>query len=459
MQFKTIAYSDQSKIDGEAFKGLHRLFKKLYPLLHDTLSLELINKYSLLYTWQGKNPELDPIMLTSHLDVVPALETEDSRWRHDPFSGDIADGYIWGRGSLDVKNGVVGIMEAVTNLLKSGYQPERTIYLAFGHDEEISGINGAKVIAAKLEERGVHLACLLDEGGSIMQGFLDGIDAPVGMVGISEKGFISLKLSVKTKGGHSSMPPATTAIGRLALSVAALEANPFPAHLDIVQFLMSYLGKELSFTQRMAFANTWLFGGMLKRKLAQANTTNAMMRTTTAPTIFNAGDTDNVLPVDAEAVVNFRILPGDTLRDVYEKVVAVIDDEQVEVKPLKAETLESDYGWDPTPVADTEAEPFITLKNLIEAAFPGVLAAPYLVLGGTDARHYRNICQNAFRFSPVFLNKEELKSVHGVNERLSIENCGRMVAFYMAYIEKMDRLETAKVSDPRDEEETAPMRL
>lgn len=441
VQYKTIAYSDQNKIDGLAFEGLHRLLYTLYPQVHEQLKREVVNDYSLLFTWEGKKPELDPVMFIAHQDVVPADEGEDSGWMHPPFSGELADGFVWGRGTLDIKCGVIGIMEAVTALLKGGYQPERTIYLGFGHDEEVSGIFGAKAIAKLLESRGVRLAFLLDEGGSVIQGFLPGVNKPVALIGISEKGYLSLKLSSKVTGGHSSMPPERTAIGLLALSVAALEANPFPARLEVVQFLMSYLGKEVSFSQRMAFANPWLFGDMLKSRLSRSKTTNATIRTTTAPTIFHAGATDNVLPAEAEAVVNFRLLPGDTLRDVYERVVKIVDDEKVEVKPLKSEMLESDYGWNPTPIADTESPQFERLFDLVKGAFPEAQVAPYLVVGATDARHYAHICRNAFRFVPVVVSREDLGGMHGINERLSFDNSGRMVGFYMACMQEMGSLE------------------
>lgn len=436
VQYRTIANPDLSKIDPIPFEGLNRLLKKLYPLVHQRLKCEVINKYSLLFTWLGTDPDLDAVMLTAHLDVVPADEGEDSGWQHPPFSGEIADGSVWGRGTLDCKNSVIGILEAVEQLLKSGYTPQRTIYLGFGHDEEIGGMNGAKAIVETLQSRNVNLACLLDEGGSVTQGMLAGIDVPAGLIGISEKGAVSLQMTARTDGGHSSMPPANTSIGMLSLAIAALEADQFPAHLEVITFLMGYFSKHLPFIQRMALANTWLFGSMLKRKLSKLNTTNAMIRTTTAPTIFHSGHTSNVLPAKAEAVVNFRILPGDTLRSVYERVVNVVADERIEIKPYEGETLD-EAGWDPSPVADTDSAEFIKLTQLVEAVYPGAVAAPFLVSGATDARHYAPICQNAFRFSPMFIEKEDLKTVHGMNEHLSIENCSRMVVFYMAYIEGM----------------------
>lgn len=451
VQYKTVSYNDPEKFDGNAFTGLHRLFQTLYPQVHNQLEREIINDYSLLYTWEGQNPDLKPIMLISHLDVVPADTGGDSGWTYPPFSGEVAEGYVWGRGTLDIKNGVVGILEAVEYLLKQGFQPERTVYLGFGHDEEVGGAHGAVAIAERLESRGVEIGSLLDEGGNVMLGFLPGVEQPVGVVGISEKGYLSLRLTVEVQGGHSSMPEQETAIGILSRAIALLEADKIPSHLEVVEFLMGYLGSALPFYQRMLFANTWLFGGILKTQLEKSNVMNASIRTTTAPTIFNAGVKDNVLPSKAEAVVNFRILPGDDLRSVYEMVLERIGDERVKVKPFEGETLEGGSGWDPSPVADTESAYFLRTSHLIRAVFQGSLAAPYLVLGGTDARHYAPVTDNAFRFTPVEIDKAELKGVHGVNERLSIENCEKMVGFYIAYIQEMSSL-PAEVDAPREEE-------
>jgi carboxypeptidase PM20D1 len=383
---------------------------------------------------------------------VPADTGEDSGWRYPPFSGEIAEGYVWGRGTLDIKSGVVGVLEAVEYLLKQGFQPERTVYLGFGHDEEVGGANGAAAIAALLQSRGVQLGSLLDEGGNVMLGFLPGVEAPVGVVGISEKGYLSLRLTVEVEGGHSSMPEQETAVGILSRAVARLEADKMPSHLEVFEFLMSYLGSALPFFQRMLFANTWLFGWLLKRQLAKSNVMNASIRTTTAPTIFHAGVKDNVLPSRAEAVVNFRILPGDDLKSVYEMVMERIGDERVKVGPFEGETLEGESGWNPSPVADTESAYFVQTSRLIREVFTGSMTAPYLVLGGTDARHYAPVTMNAFRFTPIQIDKEDLKGVHGVNERLSFENCSKMVGFYIAYIQEVSSLPAEVDFAPVEEE-------
>jgi len=453
VQCKTVSYHEAEKVDTSTFLALHRLFQTLYPQVHAKLTRELVNDYSLLYTWEGKDPGLKPIMLTSHLDVVPADESPEGGWTHPPFTGEIADGYVWGRGTLDIKSGVIGVLEAVEYLLKQGFQPERTVYLGFGHDEEIGGEHGAKAIAELLDSRGVQLGSLLDEGGSVIDNYLPGIERQVAVIGISEKGYISLKLTVEMDGGHSSMPAEETAIGVLSRAVASLELNPMPPHLEVVEFLMSYLGSALPFGQRMLFANTWLFGGILKKKLSEANMLNATIRTTTAPTIFNAGVKDNVLPAKAEAVVNFRILPGDDLRSVYEMVLERINDERVKVTPYLGETLDGESGWDPSPVADTDSPYYLRLARLTKEAFPDALVAPYLVLGGTDARHYARVTRNALRFTPILMSKADVGTVHGVNERLSIDECSRMVGFYIAYIEEIANLSGELDVEPEPEPE------
>lgn len=440
VQYKTIASHDHEEIDSHAFLGLHRLLKTLYPQVHDKLNLETVNDYSLLYTWEGKNTDLKPIMLTSHLDVVPADEGEDGGWTYPAFSGELVDGYVWGRGTLDIKCGVIGLMEAVEFLLKDGFQPERTVYLGFGHDEEIGGARGAVAMAALLKDRGVELGSLMDEGGSLVEGFLPGVNQQIGLIGISEKGYLSLRLSVEIDGGHSSMPAQETSIGILSRAITRLESNPMPAHLEVVEFLMSYLGSALPFSQRMLYANTWLFSGVLKKRLAKSKLLNASIRTTTAPTIINAGVKDNVLPAKAEAVFNFRILPGNDLRTVYEMVLERINDERVKVLPFEGETLEGTSGWDPSPVADTDSAYYLRLAHLVKEAFPEALVSPYLVLGGTDARHYAPVTENALRFTPISYDQAAIQSVHGVNERLSYENCAKMVDFYIAYIQELGNL-------------------
>lgn len=453
IQMKTINDIDTDKVDPLPFQGLHNLISMLYPEVEEYLTREVIGDYSLLYTWQGNNPDLDPIALTAHMDVVPANEAPDSGWIYPPFSGTVADGYVWGRGAIDCKGVMIGILEAVNYLLKIGFQPERTIYLAFGDDEEVSGARGAAQIVNTLKERNVRLSFLLDEGGIVTQGSVPGIDKPVGLIGVAEKGHLSLVLRAQTAAGHASAPAQVTSIGALALAIATLENNPFPQDLEFVEFMMSFLASELSPLQKMALANRWLFGGFVKKRFAAAPLSNANTRTTIAPTIIKGGHTENVLPAIAEATINLRLMPGDTLIDVYKHVNELVGDEVVEVLPAHDESLYGDHSWDPTPVSEVDSPQFHILLDLIKATIPGALAAPYLMSGATDARHYMQISDHVFRFSPFVLSSEENKSVHGINERLSFENAARTVGFMIELIERMSNFPTDYYDELEDEED------
>jgi carboxypeptidase PM20D1 len=364
----------------------------------------------------------------AHLDVVPVETGTEDQWTHPPFSGEIADGFIWGRGSMDIKEGVVGILEAVELLLKEGFQPRRTVYLAFGHDEEIGGSEGARVIADELKRRISSLEYVLDEGGSITEGIVPGMESPVALVGIAEKGYVSLELSVESEGGHSSMPPPETAIGILSAALIALERHQMPASFSgVINRLFAHIGPEMNFVRKLVFANTWLFSPFIVHKLAQSPYTNAMIRTTTAPTIVQGGTKENILPKKATCVVNFRILPGDTVASVTDHVKTVIDDPRITIRPLK-------QSWNPSMVSDDAGECFQTLHKTINQIFPDVMVAPFLVTGATDSRHYVGISKNIFKFVPFMASREDLKRVHGTDERISIEDYEQCIRFYVQFI-------------------------
>jgi len=449
IQLRTFSDVDANKIDPMPFEAFRDLTRTLYPQLEQKLHREVINRHALLYTWRGSNEALDPVCFMAHQDVVPAVEGDEGGWKHPPFAGELEDGYVWGRGALDCKGSLICILEAVNNLVKQGYEPERTIYLAFGHDEENSGVFGAKQIARTLKERGVKLSFLLDEGGTITSGQIKGIAGPVAFIGISEKGHLTLKLKARVKGGHSSMPPATTAIGALSLAIAALESNPFPQNLEVAQFVISHLGNEVPFTQRMALANTWLFGGIARKQLAASPSTNAMTRTTAVPTVIRAGDAENVLPGEAEALLNCRIFPGETIQEVYERIRDLVADDVISVEPVYGDTIMDDHAWNPTAVSDVDSPQYNRLADLVLGAFPGTKVAPFMMSGATDSRYYNDICQNAFRFTPFYLSKEEVATVHGVDERVSYDNAGRAVGFYQLLIQQVSSLTVEQEADER----------
>ncbi len=257
---RTVPLDDKGTPDPEAFGQLHRMLAETYPLVHSKLKREVINGYSLLYTWQGSRPDLEPVMLMAHQDVVSAGTdpADTAEWTHPPFEGVIVDGFIWGRGTLDIKNQLIGIMDAAETLLGQGYRPERTILFGLGHDEETGGVNGCKIMGQMLKERGVRLAGIVDEGGGITEGLAAGVRGPIGLIGVSEKGYLTVEIAVRGQPGHSSTPPPQTAIGILARGLARLEAHPMPTHLRRLRPMYHGIGKAAPIWLQVAFANIWL---------------------------------------------------------------------------------------------------------------------------------------------------------------------------------------------------------
>lgn len=425
LRFATISHEDPLAFDSAAFQRLHAYLAAAFPRVHAELKREVIARFSLLYTWEGSDPTLEPILLVAHQDVVPIEPATAGEWQEDPFGGRIADGFIWGRGAIDNKSGVVGTMEAVEMLLGEGFTPARTVYLAYGHDEEVGGTGGARAIARLLEERGVELEFVLDEGGVIGDGIIPGVPRPTALVGIAEKGFVSVELSTRTRGGHSSLPPKQSAIGIVGAAVARLERNPMPARLDgATEQLFETIAPELPVVQRAMFANLWLTLPLVTWKLQSEPSTNAMVRTTTATTIFQAGIRENVLPTMARAVVNFRILPGDSIEDVLAHVRRTVDDERVEIRQVGR------FNAQPSPPSRIDSESFRTIERTIRSSAPDVIVAPYLVVVITDARYYQNLSENVFRFLPLRLGPRDLARVHGTNERLAIRDYEQAIRFY-----------------------------
>jgi carboxypeptidase PM20D1 len=432
VQVATISHMEASALDPAAFRAMHALLKRLYPGVHHRLELEIVSDYSLLFTWRGRNPELEPVLLANHFDVVPAEDATLSEWTHPPFSGLIADGFVWGRGTQDNKCGVIAVLEAVERLLNEGFAPERTLYLGFGHDEEVGGRFGAGKIAAALRARGVTLACVLDEGGRIATGVLPGVKAPVGLVGIAEKGYLLLEMTAQGSGGHSAMPQRPTAIGRLSRAIERLENAPFPYRLDYLENTLRSVGSELPFSLQLAFANRWLFGRQIRKQVAADALIESVARTTVSPTVVVAGVKDNVLPRQAKAVVNLRLMPGGSVRAACERVKDVIDDPQVSFTPLSDGQVTA--AWEASPVTDTGSPFYQLVERLVARVCPGSVVAPVLLMALTDSRYYASLTSCVMRFSPLLVDKSDIAREHNVDERISIENCARAVAFYYDFI-------------------------
>jgi len=418
---QTVPLDESGTPNPEAFKQLHQMLEKTYPLVHQKLKREVVNGYSLLYTWQGSRADLEPVMLMAHQDVVSADPTE---WTHPPFEGVIADSFIWGRGTLDIKNQLIGIMEAAETLLQQGYRPERTILFGLGHDEETGGVNGCKLMGQLLKERGIHLAGIVDEGGGIMAGLAAGVRGQIALIGVSEKGYLTVEFTVHSQPGHSSTPPPQTSIGILARALTRLENHPMPTHLRRLRLLYHGVGRAAPLYIQVAFANVWLFGPFLKRWLVPKAEMNASMRTTTALTIINGGVEDNTIPAEAKAIVNFRLLPGDTIADVLWHAKKVIKDERVKFKPVEGKFNEA------LPVSPLNVPAYTGLKNVVRQVFNNPPTAPFIMLGGTDCQHFVPVCDNIYRFTSVVMDESFMGLEHGIDERIPVEAIGRMVKFY-----------------------------
>jgi len=429
IQFQTISYEDPAQFDHDAFTGLHQYLEAAFPGVHAALTRETVGRYSLLYTWQGQDPALPPVVMLGHLDVVPIEPGTEGEWACPPFGGLVDGGFVWGRGALDMKSAVLGVLEAAEALLATGFCPRRSVLFAFGEDEEVGGWNGAVQLVALLRARGIQPEYVLDEGLTISEGIVPIVRRPVAMIGIAEKGLRSLELSVEVSGGHSSMPPRETAIGILSTAIARLERHQMPLRLGGPALqTMARLAGEMPPAMRLIVANRRLFGPLLTRMLASAPSGAATVRTTTAPTIFQAGVKENVLASRARAVVNFRLLPGDTFASLIDHVRRTVSDPRVRVVETGA------FRSDPSPVSDTVSLGFQTIERAIVQVYPGVAVAPGLVLVASDSRHYAQQGCPCYRFSPLWMRPEDLSRIHGVNERIGVDHYARAVQFYTQLI-------------------------
>ncbi len=432
VRFKTVSSETEPGANGDQFDALHAFLRESFPKAHDVLKLETIGKHGLLYTWQGSDPDAKPIALMAHQDVVPIAPGTEGDWQQPPFSGAIADGYVWGRGAWDDKGNLMSIMEAVEMLAASGFQPRQTIYLSFGADEEVGGADGAQRVVKLFKERGVRLDFVIDEGMLIVKGVLPGIEAPIAVVGVAEKGFLTVQLEASATPGHSSMPPpqaAHSAIGMMSLALTRLEASPMPGSISgVARDTLVAVAPEMSAPYRVLMSNLWLFSPVVEREFAKVASTNALIRTTTALTIFNAGNKENVLPGRANATVNFRLLPGDRSDAVVQHSIAAIGNPGVKI--------EKQAGFsEASAVSSTEASGYQTINRTLRQLHPDVVVAPGLMLGATDSRFFGEVADNVYRFSPVRAGPEDLARFHGTNERISVANFTELIQFYHQLIQ------------------------
>ncbi len=423
---RTIVLDDGS-YDEAAFDDLHAMLTERYPRVHAELARETFSKHGLLYTWEGSEPELDPLLLMAHQDVVPVEEGTEADWVAPPFDGAVVDGRIYGRGAFDCKGPLIAMFEALEYLLEKGEQPRRTVLLVSGHDEEIGGTAGAETIADALKERGITPWFVVDEGGAIADGVLPAVKPPIALIGIAEKGSVNIKLTARSEGGHSSVPSPDTAIAVLATAIGDLEANPVPPRIDALMPLLGALSDHLAGVVGVLASKPSAVASLLSRLFASDPTMDALQRTTMVPTIISGGQKANVAPQSASVVVNVRIIPGDTETTVVEHIKAVVDP-SMEVEVLD-ETRRA-----PSEFSSVDSEAWNTLTGVVGEVFPEAIVAPYVLMAMTDSRFFAGSAGDVYRFSPFVVDDDSLNGAHGTNESVRVDDAQRAVTFFVRLI-------------------------
>lgn len=424
VQFPTVSYEEPALTDYETFRSFRNWLSQRYPLVHEHLELTLIAEHTLLYIWKGTHPKLVPVLLTAHQDVVPAGKLTD--WSHPPFSGDMDSHCIWGRGTLDVKIQVTAILEAVETLLQAGHKPKRSLHICFGHDEEIGGYHGAGKAAQYMQEHGFTYALVLDEGGAVTTGMLEGFEYPLAACGTAEKGYMDVELTAEAEGGHSSMPGTNTALEMAADAALDITRDGFKARLiPPVQRLFETIASGSTGVQRFVLSHLRVTKKLVFHRMEKIPSVNAMIRTTIVPTMAQGSDAANVLPQKASMVLNIRVLPGDSCQAVAEHIRDKLRRHpHVEMKILRAD--------EPSKISPSEGEPLSWLYAAIAQVFPSALPTPYLMAGSTDAKKYEKLSDYIYRFSPVLLSRQQLSLMHNSNEHIELENVHRAVDFYLS---------------------------
>ncbi len=426
ISIRTVSFGDPAEFDSVQFDLFNKFLADTYPLIYSQLDHETFHEYTHLYKWRGSDPNLDPIILMSHHDVVPIASFY--KWSVHPFTEGIKGDTIYGRGAMDDKFGVIGLLEAAEQLLEEGYTPKRSIYLSFGHDEEVLG-SGAIAVVDHLKNLGVRAALVLDEGQAITQDLVPGVKEKIALIGIAEKGYQTLELQVDMAGGHSSTPAAESSIDVLAAAIGRLKSNPFdPKITPALRGFMTSIGPHMGLKSRIAFANADILQGLILKSYDDAGgAAAASVRTTIAPTIFEAGIKDNVIPTTARASVNFRIIPGETRETVMKHVTDAIGDDRVQINYAKG-------GSAPSPVSPIESDAYDIIQKSIKQIYTDVLIGPSLVVGGTDSRHFKAISDYVYRFAPFHITPHNYTCFHGIDERVGVSEFEDGIRFYRQMI-------------------------
>lgn len=426
ISIRTVSFEDEADFDSTQFELFNEFLEKSYPSVFANTEHTLISDYSHIFKWSGKNKSLKPIILMGHIDVVPIASP--AVWSVHPFTEGVKNDTIYGRGTIDDKVSVIGLLESAEQLLKEGYEPNRTIYFTFGHDEEVSGLKGAVPIVKYLKTQNVKAEFVLDEGGAITNSMIPGVKENIALIGIAEKGYLSLELSLMMVGGHSSQPAKETSIDVLSAAISKLKKYPPPRKITpVLAAFMDAVGPYMDFKSRLVFANRGIFNSVLLNEYGKDKQGNASIRTTTSPTIFEAGIKENVIPTVARAVVNFRIIPGETIESVIDHVKSTIDDERILIE-IKGK------GYDPSPISPMDNLAYQTISQSIKEINPDAITTPNLVIGATDSRHFVDLTNNIYRFTPIHLTPKNINCFHGVDERISVSEFEDGIRFYRQVI-------------------------
>jgi carboxypeptidase PM20D1 len=422
---KTVSFYDKSQEDDEEFEKLIGLLPELYPNVSKTCTLQRLPDRGLLYHWQGKNPGAAAVLM-AHYDVVPV---DEANWEKPAFDAVIENGVMWGRGTLDTKVTFNGILSAAENLIKQGFQPEQDVYFAFSGGEEVNG-NGAVNIVNYFKENNIELSMVLDEGGGVVQDVFPGVKEPCALIGIAEKGLMNLEFTVSGGGGHASAPAPHTPVGKLSLACTKLEAKPFKAHYSKpVLEMFDTLGRHSTFLYRMIFANLWCFGGVLDSICKKSGgELNALLRTTVAFTQMSGSQAPNVIPPKASMVANLRLNPEDSVDRALSYIKSTIKDDEIQLTNL--------VSMEPSPISSTDCEGWERVCNAVAGTWQGALVAPYLMVQCSDSRHYGSISDKVYRFSAMALTADERHTIHGNNERITLDAIGKAVEFFMRVIKQ-----------------------
>ncbi len=421
---KTVSDTDPQKEDAAEFEKFHHLLPTLFPATFAACEQIDVGERAVVLHLRGECAE-EPLVLMAHYDVVSVVE---ENWSRPAFAGVLEDGFLWGRGTLDTKGTLNGILQAAEQLLQNGYTPKRDVFFAFSGNEEIAG-GGAPAIVEWFAKKGIRPGLVLDEGGAVVENVFPGVKAPCAVVGIAEKGMLNLEFSVKSNGGHASAPPPHTPVGVLASACVKVENTPFPFRLSgPAREMFDTLGRHSTFLYRLIFANLWFFRPVLNTICKKSGgELNALVRTTVAFTQMQGSKGMNVIPPHATMLANLRLMQGETVESAVSYIRKTIRDDRITLTPV--------YGMDPSRTSRTEGAGWENLKHAIADTWQGAIVSPYLMLACSDSRHYGRISDKVYRFSAMALSKEERASIHGNDEKIPVATVEKTVEFFLRILQ------------------------